>query len=412
MESLSMIIELVAGAWRIRHSLALALLIVVGHSPSILQAAEPVPFNFLYVGFQDDPDYRPHRAYTGLVLRDRKPPKAGAETAMRESRIIGRSVGVRFSLHELTIDGAADIVSAIRRSAQEHRAGVVLLDLPIGPFREVVAGLGRGDDLMLFNIRHSDNELRGIDCAPALFHTLPSAAMLTDALAQYLRSRKWTRILLLAGETESDSAFADSFDLSARKFGLRILARRSFILSNDPREREQNNIRLLTGSPDYDVIFLADNQGEFGRYVPFASLLPRPVVGMEGLVPSAWHWTWERHGAPQLNQRFDRRAKRQMAPEDWAAWAAVRSVVEAVVRSGETDIAAIRNTLVSDDFTFDTYKGVPANFRPWNNQLRQPVLLHTHNAVIARAPVEGFLHKDNVLDSLGIDQRQSPCVMR
>ena len=37
--------------------------------------------------------------------------------------------------------------------------------------------------------------------------------------------------------------------------------------------------------------------------VPFASYLPRPVVGSEGLSAAAWDWTWERHGAPQEAQR-------------------------------------------------------------------------------------------------------------
>ncbi|MCK5624155.1 MAG: amino acid ABC transporter substrate-binding protein, partial [Alphaproteobacteria bacterium] len=58
---------------------------------------------------------------------------------------------------------------------------------------------------------------------------------------------------------------------------------------------------------------------------------------------------------------------------------------------------------------FDAYKGNPASFRPWNNQLRQPILLHTHNAVAARAPLDGFLHRRDVLDTLGIDEPESKC---
>ena len=65
--------------------------------------------------------------------------------------------------------------------------------------------------------------------------------------------------------------------------------------------------------------------------------------------------------------------------------------------------------LKSEAFAFDAYKGVPASFRAWNNQLRQPVLLHTHNAVIARAPIEGFLHRSNNLDTLGADEAESDC---
>jgi ABC transporter substrate binding protein (PQQ-dependent alcohol dehydrogenase system) len=391
---------------------AAGLILIVAAVAQPADGAERQPFAFLYVQMQDDPAYEPHRAYTGLVLKDRKRPVAGAETALRESRIIGRSVGLSFSMETLTLEGDSDVAERIGSAADETGARVILLDLPIEQFNEAVAELGDRGDVILFNIRHGDDALRGEGCAAALFHTLPSTGMLTDAVAQYLKSRSWTRLLLLVGDADGDASLADSFTLSARKFGVNILASRSFVLSNDPREREQNNIKLLTGSPDYDVIFLADNLGDFGRYVPFASLLPRPVMGTEGLTPSAWHWTWERHGAPQLNQRFGRRAERMMQDSDWAAWAAVRSVVEAIVRSGKTDIPSVRSTLTSDEFTFDTYKGVPANYRPWNNQLRQPVLLHTHNAVIARAPIEGFLHKDNVLDSLGMDLRENTCRFR
>ena len=41
--------------------------------------------------------------------------------------------------------------------------------------------------------------------------------------------------------------------------------------------------------------------------------------------------------------------------------------------------------------------------------MRQAVLLHTHNAVIARAPLEGFLHQTNNLDTLGPDRPESAC---
>lgn len=40
---------------------------------------------------------------------------------------------------------------------------------------------------------------------------------------------------------------------------------------------------------------------------------------VDRLIAAAWHWSWERHGAPQLNQRFERRAKRRMQGADWAA---------------------------------------------------------------------------------------------
>jgi ABC transporter substrate binding protein (PQQ-dependent alcohol dehydrogenase system) len=57
----------------------------------------------------------------------------------------------------------------------------------------------------------------------------------------------------------------------------------------------------------------------------------------------------------------------------------------------------------------DGFKGNRLNFRPWDNQLRQPLLLATHNWVVERAPLEGFLHQTNNLDALGFDKPESKC---
>jgi len=389
--------------------LALFLLLLAVAVPGApARAAAPQDFAFVYLYQEDDPAYAEQRAYTGLKLRERKRPLAGAETALKDARILGRALGLRFTLESVALPAAAAPAAFLRDLVARGGSRTFLLDLPLAQLRGLAAELA-GDDVILFNIRHGAAELRQEACAATLFHTLPSLAMRSDALAQFLAARGWRRVLVLQGEAEADKAFADAFQASARKFGLTVAAVRPFVLSNDPRQREQNNIALLTAEPAYDVVFLADDVGEFGRYVPYATYLPRPIVGSEGLVASAWHWTWERHGAPQLNQRFDRLAGRLMADEDWAAWAALRVVVEAIARAGTTETAQLRATLTAADFTFDLYKGFPGSFRPWDHQLRQPVLLHTHNAVIASAPLPGFLHQRNELDSLGTDLSESRC---
>jgi len=364
-------------------------------------------FGFAYLSRADDPYYREQRAYTGLTLRQPQPPVEGARLALSESRILGRALGLRLELIEITLGEGEEAVAQIRHAAAQG-AVAFLLDLPLEEVRVAAEALAR-EAVVLFNPRHPDDELRDPLCSAVLFHSLPSRAMLADALAQYLRKKGWSRLLLLAGGGAADRAMAAAYRGAARKFGLEILAERDFVLSNDPRQRDHTNVPLMTGGPDYDVVLLADALGEFGRYVPYAVALPRPVAGSEGLTPTAWHWSWERHGAPQLNQRFEKRAGRHMAAEDWAAWAAVRATVETMVRTGKTDAAAIRAYLVSDDLTLDTYKGAPGGFRTWDRQLRQPILLATHNAVIERAPLDGFLHEVNVLDTLGADRRESGC---
>lgn len=367
-------------------------------------------FSFAYLQRAEDSFYAPHRAYTGLTLRDRHRPLDGARTAVREGRILGRMLGLRFELEQRSLEAGDNPMVAIEALQRELGAKVFLLDLPLADFEALKPALSLGE-IIFFNVRHGDDRLRGSDCAAALFHTLPSDAMLMDALAQFLFKKDWRKVLLLVGEEDADRRLSDAFTRSAQKFRIEIVEQLNFVLSNDPRQRDQNNVALLTGGKKYDVVFVADSVGEFGRYVPYNVREPRPVIGSEGLSASAWHWTWERHGAPQLNQRFDRIAKRRMQAVDYAGWAAVRSVIEAVVRTESTDVTTLRAYLSSDEFIFDAYKGAPASFRPWDLQMRQPILLHTENAVIERAPVEGFLHEKNNLDTLGQDERESACRM-
>ena len=49
------------------------------------------------------------------------------------------------------------------------------------------------------------------------------------------------------------------------------------------------------------------------------------------------------------------------------------------------------------------------NFRPWDGQLRMTIPLATSDAVIEVAPLEGFKHPTNDLDTLGIDQPEFQC---
>ncbi len=65
--------------------------------------------------------------------------------------------------------------------------------------------------------------------------------------------------------------------------------------------------------------------------------------------------------------------------------------------------------LGGEEITIDGFKGNRLYFRDWDRQLRQPLLIATHNAVIERAPIQGFLHQTNNMDTLGFDRRDSQC---
>ncbi|WP_260350218.1 hypothetical protein [Alloyangia mangrovi] len=368
-----------------------------------LAAQEAV--RLVYLGLEEDPYYEPQPLYTGLSLRDHQRPLEGLHLGLRDTRVLGRALGLGFDLEEVT--AAAEELPQALAAIEESGPVAILLDLP--PEAMAAALHAAAPETLFVNIRDSADRWRREDCAANLLHTMPSDSMLSDALAQYLRARNWTDVLLVRGTTPADDEEARAAKGSAAKFGLRMVAERAFELSNDPRQRERSNIALLTGDARYDVVWLVDALGDFGRFLPYATYAPRPVVGSEGLVPRAWHWTFERYGAPQLNQRFRRLAGRDMSSGDWAAWAAVKAIAEATVQAGSAAPEEVRAVLRAPDLSVDLYKGVRGNFRPWNGQLRQPLLLATSNAVIAVAPIEGFAHETDALDTLGQDRTETAC---
>ncbi len=371
-------------------------------------AGEAARLTIGYLEIAGDARYEDRRAYAGIHLRPRGRPFDGARMAVRESRILSRALKVRFGLERAAGKSAADLVAAIERLGSEKGVRFFIIDAAADVLSRVALGT-RGKDVLLFNVSEPADGLRGSECQAHLMHVLANRAMLMDALVQYIVSKGWRDVLVLKGPLPEDAALAQALARAAKRMGARIVGVKDFVLSNNPRERGKNNVALLTSETDHDVVFLADTDGEFGRYVPFQTSRPRPVIGTEGMIADTWHWSWERHGAPQLNQRFEKRAKRKMRGADWAAWAAVKSIVESVARTRSTDFATVTAYLRSGKLTLDGYKGTPVNFRPWDNQLRQPILLRTHNAIVARAPVKGFLHPTNNLDTLGFDRGDTRC---
>ncbi|MEC8795356.1 MAG: branched-chain amino acid ABC transporter substrate-binding protein, partial [Pseudomonadota bacterium] len=160
---------------------------------------------------------------------------------------------------------------------------------------------------------------------------------------------------------------------------------------------------------EYDVLIVADETDDFARYIAYNTWLPRPIAGSEGLRPRTWAPVVEQWGAVQLQSRFNDQSARDMRPRDYAAWAAVRAIGEAVTRTNQGEVDTLRAFMLSDDFELAGFRGRPLTWRDWNGQLRQTIPLVTERAVVANAPLPGFLHQHNELDTLGIDRPESAC---
>jgi len=359
-----------------------------------------------YVQIADDSRYDQRE---GPAETEVTPPRpvAGAEMALDEVNLADAPLGRSFKLEKAEVDNAGALAAKIDMMAK-NGTHWFLVDAGDADMA-ALAKAEKGKDVLLLNIAATGDALRGADCQADLVNVIPSRAMLTDALAQLLVARKWPEVLVLQGPAPEDKAMVASFEHAAKRFGLKIAAKRDFIISNDPREREKTNIALLTGDAAYDTIFVADADGSFARSLPYASIRARPVIGSSGLVPVAWTWAWERYGAPQVSHRFAKANQRSMESADWAAWIAVRSLADAVRESHADTVEGVDRYLLGPQMNIDGAKGPPLSFRAWDHQLRQPILLSTADAVIADAPMPGFLHQTNVLDTLGYDKPETEC---
>lgn len=363
--------------------------------------------------------------HIGLIYRPQPAPSSyDAEAAPEDEGLAGAKMGIadnnttgRFTKQSYVLDEVAltdDKPDAVAAAKTLIGNGVRYLVLAV-PADSVlaVADAVKDTGAVILNAGAADDRLRGADCRANVFHILPSRAMLTDALAQYLTVMRWRKLFLIVGPTEANKAYADAMRNSARKFALKITAEKPWTFGPLAKARGDTPTRaeamVFTRGLDYDMAVVADEEGDWGDYVPYRTVDPRPVGGTQALTPTTWSPVLETWGAAQAQNRFRRLASRLMRPLDYQAWAAVRTVGEAVTAKKTNDPAVIAPYLVDPAFTLPAYKGVPLSFRPWDHQLRQAIIVVQPKALVSVAPEQGFLHQRTPLDTLGVDLPETTC---
>lgn len=380
-----------------------ALTLALGFAISVTAARAEVTLHATYLRFEQPP---------APVLSNLDPvPEddgiAGAQLGLEDNASTGRFLGQAYMLDIVSLPAGTDPVPAAE--AALATSPFLIVD---GGFDEVtaIADLAAAKDALIFSVSAADERLRGADCRANLFHTGLSYSMRSDALMQVLLSKRWVQLALISGPRPADRLWAESLKGSARKFGLTIVDELDWDERADLRRTASSEVPILTQDlPDHDVVVVADETDDFARYIAMNTWAPRPIAGSEGLVPTGWSTVVEQWGAAQLQSRFEELAGRAMRPHDYAAWAAFRTLGEAVTRTGSADPVTLRTYILSEEFELAAFKGRPLSYRRWNGQLRQPVPVVTPRALVAEAPLEGFLHERNELDTLGLDQTESAC---
>ncbi|MCP3863594.1 MAG: ABC transporter substrate-binding protein [Aestuariibacter sp.] len=336
---------------------------------------------------------------------------AGAKLAIEDSNTTGRFLKQHYQLNVVVDDTTNGLIDQLTAAlAVDDTPGVVLIDVPESAF-SAISKVVLNSGALVMNISSREDALRQSQCAEKMLHTVPSRAMLADAMTQYLMSRRWREWFLVSGNSDGDKAFANALQRSAKRFGAKIVEQKEWSFDTDLRRVAQKEIPLFTQHDDYDVVVVANEQHSFDKYFPGNTWLPRPVVGTEGLVPTGWHWTLEQWGATQLQNRFYSQFAREMTESDYAAWLAVRAISEAVTRTKSTASDVLYDYLLSDSFELAAFKGRKLSFRAWNGQLRQPIPLVHPNGLTALLPLEGYMHPVTDLDTLGYDKPEVRCNM-
>ncbi len=339
---------------------------------------------------------------------------AGAKLAMADDNTTGKFLDQSFSIEDVKLAPEDDAAGAAR-TLIDSGVRFLIVDLPAEKLLQV-ADAARGKEALVFNAGAPDERLREEDCRANVIHTAPSRAMLADGLAEYLIWKQWKKWLLLVGSHPEDIALGAAYERAAKKFGGKIVEKRTFEDTGGGRRSDsgvvqtQRQMPVFTQkAPDYDVLIVADENEVFGGYLPYRTWDPRPVAGSGGLMPTSWDASHELWGAQQLQNRFQRMFHRGMTARDNQAWVAMRMIGDAVNRTKSADVQAVRAMMLSPDFDVADFKGVKLTLRPWNQQLRQPILLTDGRGTVSVSPQEGFLHRVSELDTLGLDQPETKC---
>jgi len=387
-----------------------ALLAVVSLTPAL--AADPA---VLKIGVLRQPPAR--EAISILETPAEDETLAGAELGADDNNTTGVFSNQKFAPIDAPVQPEDDIAQVVSRLA-DRGVALVIADLPADRML-AAADAGKARGIVFVNSAATDDSLREQDCRANLFHVAPTRSMLSDALAQYLAWKQWRRWLLIKGSHPQDEALAAAYRASARKFGAKIVDERTFADTGGGRRSDtgvaqvQRQMPELTqNAPAYDVLVVADESDVFGAYLPYRTWDPRPVAGSAGLKPESWSPAHEQWGATQLQNRFYRLFKRPLRARDAQAWAAMRMIGEAATRTQSVEPKKIADYLASPEFEIAAFKGQKLTIRPWNLQLRQPILLSDGRTVVSVSPQDGFQHQTSALDTLGPDKPETKCKLR
>jgi ABC transporter substrate binding protein (PQQ-dependent alcohol dehydrogenase system) len=393
-----------------------------------IQLPQSPPLAPLKIGYLREMTEHPRPA-SRLDVEPKDAGVAGAKMGIEENNAGGRFTGHDYSLDVSTVASGEKAVEALQKFLESGHHYIVV-DASADTLIKL-ADWAKDKDILLFNVRATDVSLRQENCRINVMHIVPERYMLADALAQYLVTMKWTNWLLVHGSTPADLAYVEAIKRAAGRFGATIVDVREYKDVSGGRRDDVGTIPpaseasapgkqaslngAIPASPDYQIIVVADEDQLFGPFMPYrGGADARPVAGTTGLTATTWSAGHEKWGATQANNNFEKDFHRLMLPIDYQAYVATRAIGEAVTRNADADFATVAAFIHGPELQLAPFKGIKQQFRPWDGQFRQPIIIATDKVPVSFSPQRGFPHASHPeieVDTLGIDEPESVCKM-
>jgi ABC transporter substrate binding protein (PQQ-dependent alcohol dehydrogenase system) len=392
-----------------------------GFEVQVPQSPELVPLRIGYIREKVDHP----RPASRLDVEPKDIGIAGAMMGIEENNAGGRFTGHAYTLDVEKASSPEKALAALEK-LYESGHNYFIVDAS-APTLLKLSDWAKDKDVLLFNIRATDVSLRQEDCRANIMHIVPDRYMLADALAQYLVAMDWKNWLLVHGSMPADLAYADAIKRAAGRFGANIVDTREYkdvsggrrddvgVIPPGTPGKQASADKAVVASPSYDVIVVADESQIFGPLLPYrGGGEPRIVAGTTGLTATTWSPGHEKWGATQANNNFQKDFGRLTLPIDHQAYVATRTIGEAVTRKPDNDFATVSAFIHGPDLQLAPFKGIKQQFRPWDGQFRQPILIATDKVPVSVSPQRGFPHASHPeieVDTLGIDEPESICKM-
>ncbi len=275
------------------------------------------------------------------------------------------------------------------------------LDALVGGVGEGQAGLlaeiAEEARIPFFNVGAPSDALRTARCFRYTFHIEASAAMYLDTMVRWGAEQGYRRWFVVHQDDDEGVAMRDRAAQAIGRHG----AGGEFVGAsaatpqlpfygqqlNAARSADADAIMVLLS--DVDQVAFVAQQESVGPLVPLV-LFPHPntqtrdyIAAIRQYAPvtnpdfrfALWDPTLSGEGAEDFNAHYLSRWGDPADPPSWAAYSALRVILEAAKATGGFDPDDVVAYLEDPATTFDLFKGPGTSFRPWDHQLRQPLIL-------------------------------------